>query len=219
MVQNVSRETVGTHAYCVNGCENESDPVDCSASPRRQQPCPDSFGNALTVAQVRCASKPGILVDGNGLMLRIQKSGAKSWVQRIIIHGKRRDIGLGAADLVSLADARETAARNRAIARNGGDPRRPPVPSFRAAEAATFEQAALDWKGGASRVRGPRRPPRARPRGPYQRMDTPSRIACSGALSGASRRPISTPASTFGPELSFTPTRNACWPPSALAPT
>ena len=28
--------------------------------------------NALTVAQVRAASKPGILVDGNGLMLRIQ---------------------------------------------------------------------------------------------------------------------------------------------------
>jgi len=105
--------------------------------------------NALTVAQVRCASKPGILVDGNGLMLRIQKSGAKSWVQRIIIHGKRRDIGLGAADLVSLADARETAARNRAIARNGGDPRRPRVPSFRDAEAEAFRQAALDWKGGA----------------------------------------------------------------------
>ena len=105
--------------------------------------------NALTVAQVRSASKPGILVDGNGLMLRIQKSGAKSWVQRIIIHGKRRDIGLGAADLVRLADARETAARNRAIARNGGDPRRPRVPSFRDAEAEAFRQAALDWKGGA----------------------------------------------------------------------
>ena len=104
--------------------------------------------NALTVAQVRAASKPGILVDGNGLMLRIQKSGAKSWVQRIIIHGKRRDIGLGAADLVSLADARETAARNRAIARNGGDPRRPRVPSFATAEAAAFGRAALDWKGG-----------------------------------------------------------------------
>ena len=105
--------------------------------------------NALTVAQVRCARKPGILVDGNGLMLRIQKSGAKSWVQRIIVHGKRRDIGLGAADLVSLADARETAARNRAIARNGGDPRRPRVPSFRDAEAEAFRRAALDWKGGA----------------------------------------------------------------------
>lgn len=105
--------------------------------------------NALTVAQVRCASKPGTLVDGNGLMLRIQSSGAKSWVQRIIIHGKRRDIGLGSAHLVSLADARETAARNRAIARNGGDPRRPKVPSFGEAEAEAFERAVLDWKGGA----------------------------------------------------------------------
>ena len=77
--------------------------------------------NALTVARVRAASKPGILVDGNGLMLRIQASGTKSWVQRISIHGKRRDIGLGSAALVGLAVARETAARNRAVARNGGD--------------------------------------------------------------------------------------------------
>ena len=105
--------------------------------------------NALTVTQVRCASEPGILVDGNGLMLRIQKSGAKSWVQRIVIHGKRRDIGLGAADLVSLAEARRAAADNRAIARNGGDPRRPKVPSFRDAEVEAFKRAALDWKGGA----------------------------------------------------------------------
>ena len=104
--------------------------------------------NALTVAQVRCASKPGILVDGNGLMLRIQKSGTKSWVQRIIIHGKHRDIGLGSAHLVSLADARETAARNRAVARNRGDPRRPKGPSFGEAEAQAFERAAVDWKGG-----------------------------------------------------------------------
>ncbi len=44
-------------------------------------------------------------------------------------------------------DARETAARNRAVARNGGDPRRPRVPSFRDAEGEAFRQAALDWKG------------------------------------------------------------------------
>ncbi len=52
--------------------------------------------NALTAARVRSASEPGVLVDGNGLMLRVQRSGAKSWIQRIIIHGKHRDIGLGA---------------------------------------------------------------------------------------------------------------------------
>ena len=118
------------------------------AVPKTVNTVPRLVRNALTVAQVRAARKPGILVDGNGLMLRIQSAGAKSWVQRIVIHGKRRDIGLGAADLVSLAEAREAAARNRAIARNGGDPRRPRVPSFRDAEAEAFERAALDWKGG-----------------------------------------------------------------------
>ena len=105
--------------------------------------------NALTAARVRAATEPGVLVDGNGLMLRVQPSGAKSWVQRIMIHGKRHDMGLGAPSLVSLAEARETAAQNRAIARNGGDPRRPKVPSFAVAERTAFEQAVCDWKGGA----------------------------------------------------------------------
>ena len=44
-------------------------------------------------------------------MLRIQNSGAKSWAQRIVIHAKRRNIGLGAADLFSLADAKHPTAR------------------------------------------------------------------------------------------------------------
>ena len=33
--------------------------------------------------------------DGTGLMLWINKTGARSWVQRLRIDGKRHDIGLG----------------------------------------------------------------------------------------------------------------------------
>ena len=38
------------------------------------------------------------------------------------LQGKRRDIGLGGASCVSLADAREAAQRMRGIARQGGEP-------------------------------------------------------------------------------------------------
>ena len=66
-------------------------------------------------------------------------SGAKRWVLRTVVGDKRRDIGLGSAQLVSLADAREEAARLRRMARSGGDPladrrrERVSVPTFREA--------------------------------------------------------------------------------------
>ena len=89
--------------------------------------------NALSAQMVRHAG-PGSYVDGNGLMLRVRDSGSRSWVQRLMVHGRRVDIGLGNAELVSLADARRTAADNRAVARTGGDPRRARTISFAEAE-------------------------------------------------------------------------------------
>ena len=65
---------------------------------------------------------PGKYTDGHGLFLKVEPSGAKRWVQRIVIRGKRSEIGLGSASLVSLAEARETALENRKLARAGGDP-------------------------------------------------------------------------------------------------
>ena len=71
--------------------------------------------------------------------------GTKCWVQRVVILGKRCDIGLGGWPLVSLAEASETAFQNRRTIRSGGDPlaekrkRRLKVPTFREAAEATFE--------------------------------------------------------------------------------
>ena len=79
---------------------------------------------ALTAAQVKTASRPGKYRDGNGLFLRVEKSGSKRWVQRINIRGKPTELGLGSASLVPLAEAREIALENRKIARGGGDPLR-----------------------------------------------------------------------------------------------
>ena len=101
--------------------------------------------NALSAAKVRTAG-PGSYVDGNGLMLRVKASGTRQWVQRLTIHGRRVDLGLGSAELVSLADARRVAADNRAMARTGGDPRRTRVPTFLQAEQACFVERQEVWR-------------------------------------------------------------------------
>ncbi len=77
---------------------------------------------ALTAQAVRNLSAPGKYFDGHGLYLRIDKNGARFWVQRIMIRGKRREIGLGSPSLVSLAEARAAALENHKLARAGGDP-------------------------------------------------------------------------------------------------
>ena len=76
----------------------------------------------LTATKVRQVREPGKYYDGNGLFLRVEASGSKRWVQRLTIHGKQREIGLGSGDLVTLAEAREAALENRKLARAGGDP-------------------------------------------------------------------------------------------------
>jgi integrase len=56
------------------------------------------------------------------LYLVAASGGSRSWILRTVVNGKRRDIGLGSAALVSLAEAREEGHRLRKIARAGGDP-------------------------------------------------------------------------------------------------
>lgn len=77
---------------------------------------------ALTAAFVRSAKEPGKYFDGHGLFLRVMPGGSKQWVQRIVVRGRRREIGLGGAELVSLSEARAAALENRRVARTGGDP-------------------------------------------------------------------------------------------------
>ena len=60
--------------------------------------------------------------DGNGLYLAVQPTGSRNWIQRLVIRGRRRDLGLGGFPLVSLREAREQAFTNRKVARTGGDP-------------------------------------------------------------------------------------------------
>jgi len=56
----------------------------------------------LTAISVRNA-KPGRYADGDGLYLLVKPSGSKSWILRIQVDKRRRDVGLGAVDLSSTA--------------------------------------------------------------------------------------------------------------------
>ena len=78
---------------------------------------------ALSAAFCRTVSQPGRYCDGNGLYLHVEPSGARRWVQRLVIHGKAHALGLGSFHLVPLAQAREQALANRRVPRSGGDPR------------------------------------------------------------------------------------------------
>ena len=78
--------------------------------------------NKLTAMTVKKAVAPGRYADGNGLYLVVEKSGAKRWVFRSIMRGRRTDMGLGSVNLVPLAEAREKAIVYKKEARGGGDP-------------------------------------------------------------------------------------------------
>ena len=77
--------------------------------------------DAREPAFVRTAP-PGHHIDGDGLYLYVQPTGARSWIQRFVIRGWRSELGLGPVAPVSLAEAREKAVANRKLAREGGDP-------------------------------------------------------------------------------------------------
>ncbi|WP_306110854.1 MULTISPECIES: site-specific integrase [unclassified Roseovarius] len=75
----------------------------------------------LSAAKVKNA-KPGKYSDGAGLWLHKREDGGAQWVLRVTVHGRRREMGLGALSDVSLKEARDTAERWRAVVREGKDP-------------------------------------------------------------------------------------------------
>lgn len=125
----------------------------------------------LTAVSARNA-KPGRHADGNGLYLLVKpkpgasdEGGAKSWLLRVQVDGKRRDIGLGSyvevpkkrltddavqiaisllhRKVLTLGEAREKAALLRVAAKSGLDPvaerdkERRSIPTFKEAAKAT----------------------------------------------------------------------------------
>ena len=106
----------------------------------------------LSATRAKALKDPGRYSDGGGLHLYISKAGRKSWVQRITIDGRRRDIGLGGFPSVSLAHAREKAADIRVAVAEGRDPlsekRSPAMPTFMEAARAFHEANIPRWRNG-----------------------------------------------------------------------
>lgn len=115
----------------------------------------------LGALQVSRLTKPGGHAVGGvaGLQLSVTESGARSWVLRATVDGKRREMGLGGYPDVTLAMARERARDARTKIFEGTDPiqQRERVRSAAAAakaKARTFDQCvdayikakAEEWK-------------------------------------------------------------------------
>ena len=76
----------------------------------------------INVRQFATLIKPGVYSDGGGLYLRVRKSGSRSWLFICMIRGRRRELGLGSAHDVTLAQARQKAGEARAAFIEGRDP-------------------------------------------------------------------------------------------------
>ena len=72
-----------------------------------------------TALEVKQLDRPGRHSVGENLHLLIKKSGKRTWVVRLIVNGRRRDLGLGRQDEVSLSEARNKAREAIVMARQG----------------------------------------------------------------------------------------------------
>jgi len=79
----------------------------------------------LTARTVAALTKPGRHADGGNLYLTVSRNGAavsKRWTFMFSFAGKQREAGFGPAASVTLAEAREKAARYRSMLAKGIDP-------------------------------------------------------------------------------------------------
>ena len=105
----------------------------------------------LTDRRIRNLKTPGRHPDGETLYLVVSHSGHKSWIQRLVISGRRHDLGLGPYPLVSLAETRRRAQDNRALARSGRDPMSEKqaaagVPSFETLARQHIAENSTSWR-------------------------------------------------------------------------
>lgn len=75
----------------------------------------------LTARKVQTA-KPGKYSDGGNLYLIVSPTGARKWVLRFTWRGKAKEMGLGSATTVDLADARDRATAARRKVAHGVNP-------------------------------------------------------------------------------------------------
>jgi integrase len=82
------------------------------------------IAKSLSSLEIRRLTKPGLHAVGEvaGLCLQVKPSGAKSWILRTVVAGRRCSIGLGGYPSVSLTQARDLARETLLEIRKGSDP-------------------------------------------------------------------------------------------------
>lgn len=101
----------------------------------------------LTALSVRRITDAGYYLDGKGLYLQVSAKGTKSWVFQYTLRGRRREMGLGSALTLSLAQARARANDCRHQLLDGIDPiehrqSQRQTQQLSVAKALTFKEAA-----------------------------------------------------------------------------
>lgn len=76
----------------------------------------------LTARQVETIKTPGRHADGGNLYLNVTATGARSWIFLWSRAGRQREMGLGPARDVTLAEARDLASQHRRAILAGHDP-------------------------------------------------------------------------------------------------
>ncbi len=84
--------------------------------------------NKLTARTVQSIKEAGRHSDGGGLYLNVSVDGRRRWVFMFRLGGRQREMGLGSARDVTLADARDLAERARKTLQAGLDPLAAKVP-------------------------------------------------------------------------------------------
>lgn len=102
------------------------------------------MGKLTAIAVKAAMATLGTYQDGDGLFLKVSGKGAASWKLRVQHDGKRHDIGIGSAKLVTLAMAREKARELRVAVKID---RRDILAERKDASAAkvTFREAAIQY--------------------------------------------------------------------------
>lgn len=104
------------------------------------------IAKTLSPLEVRKLTEPGLHAVGEvpGLCLQVKATGARSWILRTVVAGKRCEIGLGGFPGVTLAQARDLARDHRLEIRKGSDPVRERL-ARRQREAWTFKKTAQTY--------------------------------------------------------------------------
>lgn len=105
---------------------------------------------ANTVKGVQSLLKSGVKGNysaGNGLYLSVNGENVGSWLMRYQMDGKRQRMGFGSVDTVTLAEAREMAAEQKALIAKGINPKdsRSHAKQQAVANVTTFDDVARDY--------------------------------------------------------------------------